>query len=159
MAEVEGDYRCVRVFDAAGTQLSPTTERRADELIEKGRAVAIADEGGAPAIRLSSVAVEQASPQPAKSPRAGKRRRRLVAQLRERDGDSCFFCLRIMEREQMTVEHLLARHEGGSDSKANLVLAHKLCNEAVGHLALIEKIKIRERNLLFRVSLCAKEKA
>lgn len=150
MKEIAEPYRSIRVFDARGAQLSPTTELRAQELVRKGRAILIADESSDLAIRLLNVRAEQDSQPPTTTPKAAKRRRRLIAVLRERDGDACFYCLRLMQREEMTLEHLLARHHEGNDSKANLVLAHKHCNESVGHLAVIEKIKIRERNLTNR---------
>lgn len=79
--------------------------------------------------------------------KSARSRRHNISTLRKRDGDLCFFCLKEMAREEMTREHLLASHAGGSDRNENLVLAHARCNEAVGHLSIAEKVRARERNL------------
>lgn len=55
--------------------------------------------------------------------------------LRERDGDACCWCQRIMSfnikpssKYYPTIEHLKRKCEGGSNSLDNLALAHKFCN-------------------------------
>jgi 5-methylcytosine-specific restriction endonuclease McrA len=69
--------------------------------------------------------------------------------LRERDGDECWYCGQpCLEDEtnpdmKPTVEHLLARHLGGTDNLDNLVLAHALCNRQVGHRTVEEKKAVR----------------
>lgn len=68
----------------------------------------------------------------------------VVRTLLDRDGDACFYCKEPMIDGQMSVEHLLALGHGGSDHLSNLVLAHPTCNAKVGHLSIMDKIKIRE---------------
>lgn len=51
-----------------------------------------------------------------------------------------------------TIEHLLARHLKASDSVANKVLAHQLCNELADDLPIAEKVRLRERNLIRRLA-------
>ena len=65
-------------------------------------------------------------------------------QLLDRDGDCCFYCGRELG-DDMTVEHLVAVNQGGPDRLENLVLAHQQCNQEAGSMAVIEKIKLRER--------------
>lgn len=84
--------------------------------------------------------------------RAGpkQRRRRLKPRVRallQRDGDTCFYCLEKMTEADMSVEHLVAATCGGPDHISNLVLAHEACNQSVGHLSVMEKVKIRESAL------------
>ena len=85
--------------------------------------------------------------------------------LKQRDGDRCFYCGKLMfwkeageriegsdnyqaiDKEDCTLEHLVARAKGGPDHMDNLVLVHDACNKLVDNLPLIEKLKIRERNI------------
>lgn len=62
----------------------------------------------------------------------------------KRDGMNCFFCFKRMSENDMTVEHLVSKQNGGPDHMDNLVLAHAECNRKAANLPLIEKIKIRE---------------
>lgn len=68
----------------------------------------------------------------AKIPSAFKRR--LYTTLRERHGDNCHWCGKPMcfdTKEEMlsaTIEHLVAKSEGGTNSQSNLRLAHAECN-------------------------------
>lgn len=66
--------------------------------------------------------------------------------LRERDGDNCFFCHQAVEVEDESPEHLVAITHGGPDHVANMVLAHRTCNAAAGHLSVMEKIRLREES-------------
>lgn len=66
--------------------------------------------------------------------------------LRERDGDTCFFCCRPVLVEDESPEHLVAITHGGPDHIANMALTHKTCNAQAGHLSLMEKIRMRETN-------------
>lgn len=81
--------------------------------------------------------------------RRTKRRRLspLVRTLRKRDGGDCFFCGEEIERGEESIEHLVSATHGGPNHVANLVLAHEECNHEAGHLPVIEKVQIRERNL------------
>lgn len=72
-----------------------------------------------------------------------------IRTIRERDGDGCFFCHELVEVEDESVEHLVPITHGGPDHIANMVLAHKKpCNEKAGHLSVMEKIRLREKNAL-----------
>lgn len=64
--------------------------------------------------------------------------------LRQRDGDTCWYCGCFVEGEG-TVEHLIPRSAGGLNAMSNLVLAHQLCNQRAGSLHLSEKITLRAR--------------
>ena len=66
------------------------------------------------------------------------------AELRQRDGDCCFYCGDVMAEGEETIEHLLAVAHDGTDAMENLVLAHSECNRRADKLPLIEKIKLRE---------------
>lgn len=71
--------------------------------------------------------------------RAKVRIKPVVATLRARDGDLCFFCALAMG-DDATVEHLVARAHGGPNHVSNLFLAHGACNQKAGHLSAPEKI-------------------
>ena len=73
---------------------------------------------------------------------------RLKVDLVARDGSDCFFCLKPMADQDMTIEHLVSRHKGGPDHMDNLVLAHMKCNGLADNRPLVEKIKIREMAML-----------
>ena len=64
------------------------------------------------------------------------------ATILSRDGDLCFFCAEPMPPWDVTIEHLVAKNKGGPDHTDNLVLAHEACNQRVGSMPLIRKIKI-----------------
>lgn len=66
-----------------------------------------------------------------------------VRTLLERDGDECFLC-GLPLGDDCTVEHLLSLTHGGSNHLSNKALAHSLCNERLGHLSLVQKIRLRE---------------
>lgn len=65
--------------------------------------------------------------------------------LRKRDGHNCFFCNRIVDYSDESVEHLVAITHGGPQHISNKYLAHVECNKAAGHLSAVEKIKIHSR--------------
>lgn len=68
--------------------------------------------------------------------------------LRKRDGDDCFFCHLPVAVEDESAEHLVSITHGGPDHIANMALAHRECNRQAGHLSLMEKIRMRETNLV-----------
>lgn len=74
-----------------------------------------------------------------------KSRSPCIATLRERDGDGCFFCLEEVSEEDESEEHLVCVTHGGPNHIANKFLAHRLCNQNVGHLSALEKINIHVR--------------
>ncbi|AXA67748.1 HNH endonuclease [Pseudomonas oryzihabitans] len=148
------EERLVRVFDPMGTQYPSTSWQRAEELVLSNRAEWMpgGGEGELSALQLTYVPfmfVSQADPDQdqVRVTKSARARRHNIATLRKRDGDLCFYCLKEIAREEMTREHLLALHTGGSDRNENLVLTHARCNEAAGHLSTAEKVRVRERNL------------
>lgn len=63
----------------------------------------------------------------------------------DRDGPACFYCGKdTVDGEDRSVEHLLSIAHGGNNNIANLVFAHAACNQAVGSMPIIEKIRYRE---------------
>jgi len=64
-------------------------------------------------------------------------------QLKKRDGTRCFYCERA-DCLPLTVEHLIPVSAGGPDTLGNKVLAGKRCNEALGHMTLVEKLRRRD---------------
>jgi hypothetical protein len=64
--------------------------------------------------------------------------------LLDRDGNRCFYCKRGLSEGSMTIEHLIPRACGGLHHVSNLVIACRPCNQAAGHLSVMEKIKIRD---------------
>lgn len=70
----------------------------------------------------------------------------IIRRLLQRDGEDCFFCRKAMAENTRTVEHLVPRTHGGPNHLSNFVLAHRECNLKVGHLSVMEKIRVRERN-------------
>ncbi len=67
----------------------------------------------------------------------------IIPSIRKRDGDLCFYCNKFVDEYSASAEHLVAVTHGGPNHIANLVLAHKSCNEKAGHLSVAEKIKLR----------------
>jgi 5-methylcytosine-specific restriction endonuclease McrA len=148
------EERLVQVFDPMGIQYPRTSWKRAEELVLSHRAewMTGGGEGELAALQLTYVPfmiVPPVDPDQGqlRETRSARARRHNIATLLKRDGDLCFYCLKAMEREEMTREHLLATHTGGSGRNENLVLAHARCNEAAGHLSTAEKVRARERNL------------
>lgn len=72
-----------------------------------------------------------------------------LSSLRSRDHATCFYCLeRVEDPEEGSREHLLSVSYNGADHSANIVYAHKLCNQRVGNMSLFEKIKVHTSALL-----------
>jgi 5-methylcytosine-specific restriction endonuclease McrA len=69
----------------------------------------------------------------------------MVARLIARDGDACWLCTRPMKDGHESIEHLVARSEGGSDDPANLALCHWGCNLHLSNRPLARKLKMRAR--------------
>lgn len=79
---------------------------------------------------------------------------RVMAALRRRDGDACFYCGKLMRfpldagplrnARRATIEHLIDQARGGIVSHGNSVLAHDRCNSARSPLKTVaEKIASR----------------
>lgn len=58
------------------------------------------------------------------------------------DPGSCIVCGRVLNREDRTVEHWVARSRGGHSGPANTSWIHKRCNELLANFAVAEKIWI-----------------
>jgi len=81
-----------------------------------------------------------------RDPDNGKKvsRDKIVARLLVRDGSDCWFCGKHLGRD-VTLEHLTPLALQGSWADNNLVLAHRACNKAAGHLTRFEKEGLREQ--------------
>lgn len=150
--QVEADNgERIPVLAANGQVLEPTSIKSAIRRVRQGKGVWCLHDD-APGLRLNHVP-EPSLPNPPRAEvkptttKSAKRRRRRIAALRRRDGDACFFCHAQMDREEMTIEHLLAAEVYPGFHLSNLVLAHARCNEAAGHLSVMEKVQVREASL------------
>lgn len=74
-----------------------------------------------------------------------KNNKKRIEALYKRDGDLCFYCQKPVDRSEASAEHILSRCHGGTNRLENMALSHIKCNQRVGDLPVIEKIKIRER--------------
>lgn len=72
-------------------------------------------------------------------------REEIVEQLIGRDGRRCFYCGQVLPTGYETIEHLVPATAGGPNHLANLVLAHRACNEGAGTLSVMEKVLLREQ--------------
>lgn len=68
----------------------------------------------------------------------GVKREKLLA----RDGDECWFCGLAMG-DDVTIEHLVAKSNGGKNGLDNYALAHGECNRRAANLPLVKKIDLR----------------
>lgn len=82
---------------------------------------------------------------------ARKKNRADVTTIRERDGDLCFYCQREVFHADASVEHLVAVTHGGPNHISNKFLAHKACNQRVGHISAPEKVAIHVQAILDRI--------
>jgi hypothetical protein len=107
-----------------------------------------------PAITMDEkVAMHAHIPRPRKVPEDIEHRRtprekktsttKIRQRLIERDGYSCWYCGHHMALDDRSIEHLLAKSNGGTDNIANLVLAHKECNRLAGNKPVSEKVAMR----------------
>lgn len=77
--------------------------------------------------------------------RSEKEFERIKTEILERDGDLCFYCASVtVDGDNRSVEHILSISHGGNNNTANLVFACKGCNEAVGSMSVVEKVKYRD---------------
>lgn len=67
------------------------------------------------------------------------------AQIIARDGKGCWFCGEATTAATESIEHLVPRSQGGPDTLANFVLAHRKCNERAGDKSLNDKIALRDQ--------------
>lgn len=73
-------------------------------------------------------------------PRTAAAKYRLA--LIERDGMDCFYCLKPMPNDDITIEHLVSLHKGGPNHLDNMALAHGACNRSAGNKPLRDKIRM-----------------
>lgn len=71
-----------------------------------------------------------------------KRKRSLMNRLLDRDGYGCWYCGQLGED---TLEHLLSVKDGGVNTMANCVRAHKDCNNLAGSRSIAEKVALRDQ--------------
>lgn len=71
-------------------------------------------------------------------PKGAQIRQRLLA----RDGDECWFCGKPMG-DDCTIEHLIAKADGGRNSMSNYALAHQRCNQLAADKPLVAKLALR----------------
>lgn len=137
------DVAAVSVLDQSGDRLENCTKDRAEVLVKRGQAEFVSH--CPPVIRLMRVAGNGVPPSfPSAMTESQKKRASRVRTLRSRDGSECFYCGVDMESDEITLEHLLSVGDGGTSNLANLVLAHRLCNEMAADLPVIAKVKLRE---------------
>ncbi|QZD86835.1 HNH endonuclease [Qipengyuania psychrotolerans] len=83
--------------------------------------------------------------------RTSKWKKTMIARLLERDGFSCWLCGLPMTQppkkhnKRISLEHLKARSEGGTDDLDNLVLCHQHCNGHLGVRPIADKLKMRSK--------------
>jgi len=90
---------------------------------------------------------------PAKPTARMKSSRRAVAQnkLVVRDGTDCFYCGKPLvfgdplHPHRPTLEHLYPRDSRGGSELGNLVLAGAEVNTRLGNMALVDKLKVRDK--------------
>lgn len=78
------------------------------------------------------------------TPQGHRKRKKVTALILERDGVDCFYCGKETDDQTRSLEHILSVADGGNNDPANLAIACKSCNLAVGNMPIIEKIKYRE---------------
>ncbi len=83
------------------------------------------------------------------NPRKAPKKSRIRAALIERDGSACWFCGEELHGD-CTIEHKVAKANGGDWSLGNLVLAHEECNRSMGRLPLKAKEAARDAMLADR---------
>lgn len=71
--------------------------------------------------------------------------KRLRRAILARDGDACWLCGKVMPTQDRTIEHLVARSNGGTNELSNLALAHRACNHLLGNLPFEAKQALRAR--------------
>jgi len=96
---------------------------------------------GTPMEELTALKAAQPAAPPT-SPPEGKSAK-MRKKLRTRDGDDCWFCGEGLG-DDCTIEHLIPKAKGGTNSLANYALAHQKCNAAAADLPLVEKIAMRD---------------
>lgn len=74
-------------------------------------------------------------------------RRMVVLLLAERDGMMCRVCGGVAAPDDLEIDHILPRSQGGSDAPGNIRLAHRTCNWSRTRGALGKGRKLYAREL------------
>lgn len=98
---------------------------------------------------LRAAPIDEQQPRKAKSGKTGsaKRARHKAisrASLLLRDGGDCWYCGKPMG-EDCTIEHLVAKADGGRNTMSNYALAHQRCNLLAADKPLVEKMALRAK--------------
>lgn len=73
--------------------------------------------------------------------RGAKQRAILIRSLADRDGWDCVYCGQALTGQTATIEHIVPIGRRGYDGIANMTLACRDCNKAVGHMTARQKIE------------------
>lgn len=78
-----------------------------------------------------------------------KTRKRIVTELWEAQNHRCLWCEKVIPRAIATLEHLIAKADGGTDDRINLAAACASCNRKRGlaRLTREEREQFRQRKL------------
>lgn len=83
--------------------------------------------------------------QPKAKTLTSSQRKAIRKKLTKRDGCACWYCTEFFTDDDFaTIEHLVPQSEGGGHQLANLVLAHKSCNQKADNAPLAHKIELRD---------------
>lgn len=82
--------------------------------------------------------------------RSSRRKRKVwIREARANNGVvSCFVCGNPVVRDDATLEHKVARANGGTDRRDNLAISHQLCNQLKGNAVLSDESKIVQAKVL-----------
>lgn len=80
----------------------------------------------------------------------------LIGAIILRDAWICAYCLCVVERRDVEIDHVITRANGGGNDHANLVLAHGACNNARGARSVPEGCRVEiERRIALPVDRAA----
>lgn len=67
---------------------------------------------------------------------------RMLDSLLYMQGGKCFFCNQVLQLENASIEHLLAKSKGGNNARDNLVACCRTLNELFADMSLKEKMQV-----------------
>lgn len=94
------------------------------------------------------ILLEQAKDKALELEKSGKTLGKNLKKIYEKNKGTCFYCLKPVALKDASTEHLIAVSRGGSNASDNLTLAHKQCNQEQANAPLMDKLKVREKNLI-----------
>ncbi len=71
----------------------------------------------------------------------------LLQTLFQRDGKRCWFCIKPLDAESATIEHLLNVSNGGNNHINNLAVACSPCNQKARNMGITHKVVLRDKIL------------